>query len=288
MQIVQELCKRPGLNKCGFDMPTIYIPNPNKVSPSCPASCIPITRYSYTSVTNPLFSPATLPPPCKSQPSRCVNQIEEVCRTIEKTINQTVQNTLNSLEKDCELISEAITDTLLNDRCNITSTLGSPNWKQSVTPPHTPPAGWPAPVTGGRVARAACWPCWASASPWPWWHCCCWGLCPRSCWSWGWAATAQRLCRSTWSLPFFFFFCQPCMQLNGMQPVWLFLFSHCLQTPVIKLLDSLTGEQQLYACAALVLLSFILLIIARFSFRYAATSWHNFNQITIQVLQPFL
>ncbi|XP_029944522.1 uncharacterized protein LOC115386417 [Salarias fasciatus] len=79
MQIVQELCKRPGLNKCGFDMPTIYIPNPNK-------------------------------------PSRCVNQIEEVCRTIEKTINQTVQNTLNSLEKDCELISEAITETLLRDR----------------------------------------------------------------------------------------------------------------------------------------------------------------------------
>ncbi len=27
MQIVQELCKRPGLNKTGFDMPTIYIPN---------------------------------------------------------------------------------------------------------------------------------------------------------------------------------------------------------------------------------------------------------------------
>ena len=30
MQIVQELCKRPGLNKTGFDMPTIYVPNPNK------------------------------------------------------------------------------------------------------------------------------------------------------------------------------------------------------------------------------------------------------------------
>uniref|UniRef100_A0A669BR53 Si:ch211-11k18.4 n=1 Tax=Oreochromis niloticus TaxID=8128 RepID=A0A669BR53_ORENI len=71
MQIVQELCKRPGLNKCGFDMPTIYIPNPNK-------------------------------------PSRCINQIEEVCRTIEKTINQTVQNTLNSLERDCELIVEEV------------------------------------------------------------------------------------------------------------------------------------------------------------------------------------
>lgn len=79
MQIVQELCKRPCLNKCGFDMPTIYIPNPNK-------------------------------------PSRCVNQIEEVCRTIEKTINQTVQNTLNSLEKDCELVSEAIKNALLRDR----------------------------------------------------------------------------------------------------------------------------------------------------------------------------
>ncbi len=33
MQIVQELCKRPGLNKCGFDMPTIYVPNPTKVPP---------------------------------------------------------------------------------------------------------------------------------------------------------------------------------------------------------------------------------------------------------------
>jgi len=27
MQITQELCKRPGLNKTGFDIPTIYIPN---------------------------------------------------------------------------------------------------------------------------------------------------------------------------------------------------------------------------------------------------------------------
>lgn len=47
-----------------------------------------------------------------------------------------------------------------------------------------------------------------------------------------------------------------------------------LQTPVVKLLDPLTAEQQLYACAGLVLLSFILLIIARFSFRYAAPSRH--------------
>ena len=54
MQIVQELCKRPNLNRTGFDMPTIYIPNPNKTV-------------------------------------RCVNQIDDVCRDIEKTINQTIQ-----------------------------------------------------------------------------------------------------------------------------------------------------------------------------------------------------
>ncbi|KAE8577694.1 hypothetical protein XENTR_v10023020 [Xenopus tropicalis] len=78
MQIVQELCKRPGLNKCGFDMPTIYIPNPNK-------------------------------------PSRCVNQIEEVCKTIEKTITQTVQNTLNTLGKDCQRLTESIEAKLQED-----------------------------------------------------------------------------------------------------------------------------------------------------------------------------
>ena len=31
MQIVQELCKRPTLNRTGFDMPTIFIPNSEKV-----------------------------------------------------------------------------------------------------------------------------------------------------------------------------------------------------------------------------------------------------------------
>ncbi|XP_075745236.1 uncharacterized protein LOC119177298 isoform X6 [Rhipicephalus microplus] len=78
MQIVQELCKRPGLNRCGFDMPAIYIPDASKVShPS-------------------------------RQAVRCVNQIEEVCKDIEKTINQTVQNALNSLEHDCEQLSSEV------------------------------------------------------------------------------------------------------------------------------------------------------------------------------------
>ncbi|MEE6526967.1 hypothetical protein FKM82_027944 [Ascaphus truei] len=79
MQIVQELCKRPGLNKCGFDMPTIYIPNPNK-------------------------------------PSRCVNQIEEACKTIEKTITQTVQTTLNTLGRDCQKLTESVEAALLEDK----------------------------------------------------------------------------------------------------------------------------------------------------------------------------
>ncbi|XP_041348621.1 EH domain-containing protein 1-like [Gigantopelta aegis] len=72
MQIVQELCKRPGLNRTGFDMPTIYIPSMNPKG------------------------------------SRCANQIEEVCKAVEKTINQTIQNTLNTLEKDCDQIANII------------------------------------------------------------------------------------------------------------------------------------------------------------------------------------
>jgi len=32
MQIVQELCKRPSLNRTGFDMPTIYVPTLGKQS----------------------------------------------------------------------------------------------------------------------------------------------------------------------------------------------------------------------------------------------------------------
>merc|ERR550539_2221887 len=78
MQIVQELCKRPGLNRTGFDMPTIYAPNPDK-------------------------------------PTRCVNQIDDVCRDVEKTINQTIQNTLNQLEGDCNEIGALVDSAIDND-----------------------------------------------------------------------------------------------------------------------------------------------------------------------------
>merc|ERR1712227_201679 len=84
--IGQELCKRPGLNKTGFDMPTIYVPNPNK-------------------------------------PVRCVNQIEEVCKDVEKTINQTIQNTLNSLEKDCDSIETLVDEAINKDNRTRSSNL---------------------------------------------------------------------------------------------------------------------------------------------------------------------
>jgi hypothetical protein len=80
MQIVQELCKRPGLNKCGFDMPTIYVPIPE------------VTKQT-----------------------RCVNQIDEVCHDIEKTINYTIQNTLNTLERDCEQLVQLINAKIEDD-----------------------------------------------------------------------------------------------------------------------------------------------------------------------------
>lgn len=76
MQIVQELCKRPNLNRTGFEMPTIFIPSMNPKN------------------------------------STCANQIEDVCQDIEKTINQTIQNTLNSLERDCDQIAELVEEKL--------------------------------------------------------------------------------------------------------------------------------------------------------------------------------
>ncbi|KAM9541539.1 uncharacterized protein ACWYII_039060 [Salvelinus alpinus] len=178
MQIVQELCKRPGLNKCGFDMPTIYVPNPNK-------------------------------------PSRCVNQIEEACRTIEKTINQTVQNTLNSLEKDCELITKAIADTLSHDR-----------------------------QTSVDNRRARC----------------------KGC----------VLALLGFSVPFMLMaalvlgslsreLLEMSLGHDGIEALSLYL------APVVRAFDSMSVEYQLYSCGGLIFLAFILLILARFSFRTRPT-----------------
>jgi len=45
-----------------------------------------------------------------------MNQIDDVCKDIEKTINLTVQNTLNTLERDCEQIADLIDIKLAVDR----------------------------------------------------------------------------------------------------------------------------------------------------------------------------
>ena len=52
-------------------------------------------------------------PEMVSKPTRCANHIEEVGTEIEKTINQTVQNTLNSLERDCDHIAELVRNCVL-------------------------------------------------------------------------------------------------------------------------------------------------------------------------------
>ena len=44
-----------------------------------------------------------------------MNQIEEVCKDVEKTINQTIQNTLNSLEKDCDSIEQLVDEAINKD-----------------------------------------------------------------------------------------------------------------------------------------------------------------------------
>lgn len=87
MQIVQELCKRPGLNKAGFEMLTIYIPT------------------------------------LQEKKTRCANQIEDVCKIVEKTIKQTIQNTLTSLEKDTDNVIDVINNKIKKDNDTRSSNL---------------------------------------------------------------------------------------------------------------------------------------------------------------------
>ena len=50
-----------------------------------------------------------------------MNQIDGVCQTIEKTINQAVQKTLDQLEKDCDLICSTISNKLEQDRFDLST-----------------------------------------------------------------------------------------------------------------------------------------------------------------------
>lgn len=97
MQIAQELCKRPGLNKCFFELPTIFIPDEKII-----------------------------------RPTNCTNQIESVCTQIEKAIKYSIQNTLNTLEKDCETVTELINAKIEEDNLkrkqNLSATLKGVFW----------------------------------------------------------------------------------------------------------------------------------------------------------------
>ena len=47
-----------------------------------------------------------------------MNQIEDVCRDVEKTINQTIQTTLNQLEKDCDHIGALVDEAIETDNAS--------------------------------------------------------------------------------------------------------------------------------------------------------------------------
>ena len=89
MQIVQELCERPGLNQSGFDMLTIYLPDQ---------------------------------PDLRQRERMCVNQIDDACREIDKTVGSIIQNTFVVMERDIknvfELIDKRKRQTLRNLREN--------------------------------------------------------------------------------------------------------------------------------------------------------------------------
>ncbi|XP_064392278.1 uncharacterized protein LOC135339954 [Halichondria panicea] len=89
IQITQEICKRPGLNKAGFDMPAIFVPTLAEKS------------------------------------SKCENQIEELCLEIENTINRSIQNTLNTLERDAQLIVNKINEKQQHDSAQNRANLSS-------------------------------------------------------------------------------------------------------------------------------------------------------------------
>lgn len=65
---------------------------------------------------NHTFHPSPWPHPPLSQAPRCENELEELCREVEKAITQNIQNTLNTLEKDAITIATQIDAALERDR----------------------------------------------------------------------------------------------------------------------------------------------------------------------------
>lgn len=87
---------------------------------------------------------------------------------------------------------------------------------------------------------------------------------PKKCWSSCWVIMAQKLSLYMWLVLMWLDACTCVI-------VWKYKCKDvyfCLQAPAVKAFESLSGQVQLYSCAALVLLSFIFLLLARFSFRW--------------------
>ncbi|GIY62311.1 uncharacterized protein CEXT_676741 [Caerostris extrusa] len=68
MQIVQELCKRPNLNRQGLELQTIYLPNPNKIEDVCKE----VEKTIHRTVQNTLN---TLEQDCQRIENAIVNEI---------------------------------------------------------------------------------------------------------------------------------------------------------------------------------------------------------------------
>lgn len=85
MQIVQELCKRPCLNQCGFEMSTIFIPNHSDL---------------------------------KIREKMCTNQINNTCEEIDKAIAMKIQNTFKKMEKDLQQLQELAQDRIKTNQSN--------------------------------------------------------------------------------------------------------------------------------------------------------------------------
>lgn len=90
MQIVQELCKRKGLNRSGFDMMAIYLPN--------------ITGL-------------------KQREQMCSNQIDDVCQEINKAIVLHLQKTFNTMERDINQLDELADNKLKTFNTDLNSNL---------------------------------------------------------------------------------------------------------------------------------------------------------------------
>ena len=61
------------------------------------------------------------------QPTKCANQIEEVCQEIKKVIDQTIQTALNNLEKDCDYFRNKV-----QTRLRLDTEAKARNWKKNV------------------------------------------------------------------------------------------------------------------------------------------------------------